>query len=294
MNAILSIKDLRKSFAKTEAVRGINLDIQKGICFGLLGPNGAGKTTTIEMLEAISPPSAGQILFRGEPINSDYAKKIGIQFQHTALQDYLTVKETLQLFSQLYDTARPVDELVELCTLQEFIHRDNRKLSGGQRQRLLLAIALINDPELLFLDEPTTGLDPQARFNFWQLIRSIKLQGKTVVLTTHYMDEAQQLCDEIAIMDKGKIIAQDTPGSLLGEHFDGVMVRLPRSLSHQVIQQTSHPFVLTDEFVELMTNDVDSVLRDLLTEGIPLAGIQVEPANLEDLFLKITGHTLRE
>lgn len=294
MDAILSIKGLRKTYADTEAVRGIDLEIKEGICFGLLGPNGAGKTTTIEMMEGISKPSGGEILYRGQAIDRAYAKKIGIQFQHTALQDYLTVRESLQLFSQLYDSTLPIDDLIQRCSLQEFVDRDNRKLSGGQRQRLLLAIALINDPQILFLDEPTTGLDPQARFNFWQLIREIKNQGKTIVLTTHYMDEAQQLCDEIAIMDKGKIIARDTPEALLGEHFDGVMIRLPRALESKALDSLPYRFNKTEEYLELMTTDLDQVLKNLLEKNISLQGLHVAPANLEDLFLKITGHTLRD
>lgn len=225
---ILSIKQLEKHYKDVKAVNGVSFDLKPGCCFGLLGPNGAGKTTTIEMMEGILKPTSGGIFFRGKPIDRKYKTRIGIQFQQTALQESLTVRETLQFFQKLYKRRIPIGEIIEACSLQEYIDRDNRKLSGGQRQRLLLGIALINDPDIIFLDEPTTGLDPQARHNFWDLIREIKKRGKTVILTTHYMDEAEQLCDEIAIMDKGHIIVQDTPENLLKEHFDGILIRLPK------------------------------------------------------------------
>ena len=160
---ILQVNQLYRRFGDVQAVNGISFRVAAGTCFGLLGPNGAGKTTTIEILEGVKQAGAGEVMFEGKPRTSDYAKMIGIQFQHTALQDFLTVRESLNLFAALYPNPRSVDELIQLCALEDFIDRDNRKLSGGQKQRLLLAIALINQPKLVFLDEPTTGLDPQAR-----------------------------------------------------------------------------------------------------------------------------------
>lgn len=290
MNALLEVRDLHKSFKDVKAVNGLSFTVREGSCFGLLGPNGAGKTTTIEMLEGISEPDAGTIYFRGAPRDKQFAKKIGIQFQATALQDFLTVKEALQLFAKLYPKHVPLEELIELCALGEFLNRDNRKLSGGQRQRLLLAIALVNDPELLFLDEPTTGLDPQARRNFWDLVRAIKKRGKTVILTTHYMDEAEVLCDEIAIVDHGQLIAQDSPANLLHAHFDGALIRIPKHAGHDRL-----PFAVEerDGFIEFVSRDVDGALRALLNAGVDLSGLHIKNPNLDDLFLKLTGHALR-
>jgi len=212
---IIEVKQLFKSYPKVKAVDGVSFNIEKGTCFGLLGPNGAGKTTTIEIIEGIHQADSGQILYKGEPIGSRFRQEVGIQFQSTALPDYLSVEEMLKLFGDLYPTKVSIEKLIELCELGEFRDRRTKKLSGGQRQRLLLALALVNDPDILFLDEPTTGLDPQARRHFWQLIEGIKKQEKSIVLTTHYMEEAYVLCDYIIIMDQGKIIAEGAPDSLL-------------------------------------------------------------------------------
>jgi len=210
------------------AVNGVSFDIQQGICFGLLGPNGAGKTTTVEMLEGILKPSGGEILYKGKPLSEEFRQQAGIMFQSTALQDYITVKEALLMFGKFYDRRLSIEELIEKCSLEEFLGRDTRKLSGGQKQRLLLAIALINDPEVIFLDEPTTGLDPQARRNFWHLVKEIKSRNKTIILTTHYMEEASFLCDELAFMDHGSVIASGSPSELLSSSFDDVILELPR------------------------------------------------------------------
>ena len=243
MTTILEVKQLSKQFSDFYAVDKIDFKVSKGSCFGLLGPNGAGKTTTIEMLEGILAPSSGGILFNDKPITREDFQKLGIQFQHTALQDYLTVRETLTLFSSFYSKTLPTDDLIEQCQLAEFINVDHRKLSGGQKQRLLLALALINDPELIFLDEPTTGLDPHSRRLFWDLVNNIKAQGKTILLTTHYMDEAEYLCDQIAIMDKGKIIAMNSPENLLREHFKGALISLPKEMCN--LAKIVHLFILT-------------------------------------------------
>jgi ABC-2 type transport system ATP-binding protein len=293
MVAILEVRDLVKRYPGLTAVDGVSFAVEQGTCFGLLGPNGAGKTTTIEVLEGITAPTAGQVLFQGEPLGPRFRAAAGIQFQTTALQDFLTVREHLALFSRLYPRTLPLDELVQLCALGELLERDARKLSGGQRQRLLLAIALVNDPDVLFLDEPTTGLDPQARRNLWALVESIRGRGKTVLLTTHYMEEAYTLCDDIAIMDHGRIIARGSPGQLLAEHFSDVVLELPRA----ALQRLPEPFPWTvlaaGERVEILTDDVAATLRRLLAADIPLAGVQVRPRTLEDLFLELTGRELR-
>jgi ABC-2 type transport system ATP-binding protein len=217
--AILEVRDLVKRFPAITAVDGVSFQVPEGICFGLLGPNGAGKTTTIEIMEGILEPTAGAVRYRGEPLGRRFREEAGILFQKTALQDFLTVRQTVALFRGLYQRGLSVEESLRLCALEKLASRDNRKLSGGQLQRLLLAVALVNDPAVLFLDEPTTGLDPQARRNFWDLVQSIKERRKTIILTTHYMEEAELLCDELVIMDHGRIIAQGSPPELLRSHF---------------------------------------------------------------------------
>jgi ABC-2 type transport system ATP-binding protein len=216
---ILEVTDLHKSYGKVKAVDGVSFSVREGSCFGILGPNGAGKSTAIEVIETIKEPDSGTVLYRGGAVGRDFKERIGIQFQDTSLQEFLTVRETLELFSRLYPKPKPIDEIAKVCSLEDFIGQDNRKLSGGQRQRMLLGIALINDPDLLFLDEPTTGLDPHARRDFWRNIESIKAQGKTVILTTHYMDEAESLCDELIVMDHGHIIEAGVPHGLIAKHF---------------------------------------------------------------------------
>ncbi len=186
-----------------------------------------------------------------------------------------------------------MEELIRICALEQVADRDNRKLSGGQMQRLLLAIALANDPRVLFLDEPTTGLDPQARHNFWDLIRSIKAEGRTVLLTTHYMEEAYFLCDVIAIMDRGRIIAEGPPSRLLKEHFDDVVLELPREDFGDGPDGLPVPVVFASDRVEISTGDVEATLRFLLERGVPLRHLRIRPRNLEDLFLELTGRELR-
>ena len=292
MAAILEVRDLVKQFPKVRAVDGISFAVEEGICCGLLGPNGAGKTTTIELIEGLSRPTSGQVLFRGQAIGAGYRERIGIQFQSTALQDFLTVRENLDFFGALYQKRVPNEQLIERCRLGEFLDRDTGKLSGGQRQRVLLAIALVNDPELLYLDEPTTGLDPQARRNFWELVREIRALGKTVVLTTHYMEEAYALCDDIAIMDHGHIIARGSPQRLLSQHYNDVVVELPHAALNG---RSDWPFQtkVHGERVEIMTADVNATVGALLGAGVSLAELKVRPRTLEDLFIELTGKELR-
>ncbi|MEZ5579478.1 MAG: ABC transporter ATP-binding protein [Candidatus Competibacteraceae bacterium] len=293
MNALLETRNLVKHFRGVNAVNGIDLAIPTGCCFGLLGPNGAGKTTTVEMLEGIQQPTAGDIRYRGEALGARFRQEVGIMFQSTALQDFITGRENLRMFGNFYTRTLPFGELIEACALGEFLDRDTRKLSGGQRQRLLLAIALVNDPELIFLDEPTTGLDPQARRNFWELIHRIKARGKTILLTTHYMEEAYHLCDEIAIMDHGRIIAQGTPHELLEAHFDDVVLQLPAADFPDPPPPLSHTVVRGQNSVEILTRDVTAAIRELLARDISLARLQIRPRTLEDLFLELTGRELR-
>src|SRR6267154_3833253 len=249
--AALVIHELRKSFADVVAVNGLNLKVERGECFGLLGPNGAGKTTTIEICEGLISPDAGTIQMLGHNWR-DHADKlrqrIGIQLQETQFPEKLSVEEVISLFRSFFSQGFTVEQAITMVQLDEKRKSRVGGLSGGQKQRLAMACALIGDPDLLFLDEPTTGLDPQARRNLWDLVQMIKKKGKTVILTTHYMDEAEVLCDRIAIMDAGKIIALNTPQKLISK-------LLATGFSKPVIQQQ---------------------------------------ANLEDVFLTMTGHALRD
>ncbi len=293
MPNILEVKDLKKEYPGVKAVDGISFSVKKGTCFGLLGPNGAGKTTAIEIIEGITASDGGSILYKNRPIGRDFHKETGIQFQATALQDFLTVKETLQLFHKLYPNPSNFDEIVEECSLNNLLSRDNRKLSGGQRQRLLVAIALVNQPELLFMDEPTTGLDPQARRNFWNMVEKIKLRNTTLILTTHYMEEADFLCDEIAIMDKGKIIAYGEPKQLIAQHFKEVVLELPEDEVKNHVLNIPMEYEFKFGYLEIYTHDIPTALNLLKEQNIPLNKLKIRPFNLEDLFLKLTGSELR-
>ncbi len=286
---IITATNLVKQYPGVRAVDGINLSIPQGICFGLLGPNGAGKTTTIEMLEGIHLPTSGAVHYKGEPLGARYREEVGIQFQHTALQEFLTVRETLQFFERLYSQTLAINEVIELCSLTDILDRDTRKLSGGQRQRLLLSLALINDPDLIFLDEPTTGLDPQARRNFWDLVKLVKSRNKTVVLTTHYMEEAYALCDEIAIMDKGRIVSQGTPEQLLKEHFGDVVLQIPGDDASGKLMQMDIGAMLKGELFEIKTNRLHHTLQQLIENGINLDRLRIRAWTLEDLFINVTG-----
>ena len=245
----LEARNLVKTYPGVKAVSGVSFSVPEGTCFGLLGPNGAGKTTTVEIIEGVTKATSGEVFYYGEIAGTRFREEVGIQFQNTALQDHITVRETLEMFRSLYDRRADLDHVIEQCSLGALLDRDNRKLSGGQRQRLLLAVALVNSPRLIFLDEPTTGLDPQARRNFWTLVQSIRADGATIVLTTHYMDEAHVLCDEVAIMDQGKIVTQGSPDELLQSRYGDKLIHLPHG--------------------------------------------EIRRPNLEDLFLDMTGHSLR-
>jgi len=290
---ILEVRELVKRYPNVTAVDGLSFSVREGICFGLLGPNGAGKTTTIEIMEGILPPSAGEVRYRGEPLGRRFREEAGILFQKTALQDFLTVRQSIAMFRGLYERGMTVDEVIRLCALEKLEGRDNKKLSGGQLQRVLLAVALVNDPAVLFLDEPTTGLDPQARRNFWELMQSIKARRKTIILTTHYMEEAELLCDEIAIVDRGKIIAQGTPRALLKEHFADTLLELPSQEFPDSARQLPLQLFEAGDRIEITTNDLDTTLRTLMDARVPLTNLRIRPPNLEDLFLELTGKDLR-
>lgn len=293
MRSALEARNLVKRYPGVVAVDDLSFDVSEGICFGLLGPNGAGKTTTVEIIEGVTQATSGEVWYFGEPAGERFREEAGIQFQNTALQDHVTVKETLQMFRSLYDRKADLDTIIEQCSLQELLDRDNRKLSGGQRQRLFLAVALVNRPRIIFLDEPTTGLDPQARRNFWQLVQKIQSEGATIIMTTHYMDEAQILCNEIAIMDAGKIIAQGSPDELLRKQYEGLIIEMPVEDITGDLSSIEHRLIETLGIIEINSNDVSASITALSAQATNLNRIKIRQPNLEDLFLDLTGHSLR-
>jgi len=293
MPVILQVSNLVKRFAQLTAVNDVSFEIHEGSCFGLLGPNGAGKTTTIEMMEGIKIPDAGEILYQGAELGQQFRNEAGIMFQTTALQEFITVREIMVQFSRFYPHTTGIDELADRYELHEFLNQDTRKLSGGQKQRLLLAMALINKPRILFLDEPTTGLDPQSRRNLWKQVQEVKERGATILLTTHYMEEAYELCDEIAIMDHGRIIAHDAPDALLAAHFDDVVVQIHAADIPCEIGEREFDAIYRNGNAHIVTGDVNKTVERLLHLNIPLDRLRIRARDLEDLFLELTGKELR-
>jgi ABC-2 type transport system ATP-binding protein len=274
----IAVRDLRKSYGELEAVRGISFEVQQGEVFGLLGPNGAGKTTTVEILEGYRRRDAGEVEVLGtDPAaaSGDWRERIGVVLQSSAMYETLTVAEMLRVFAGYYRQPRPVDEVVELVGLHE--KRDNRVrlLSGGQRRRLDLGLALVGDPELIFLDEPTTGFDPGARRRAWETIRGLRSLGKTILLTTHYLDEAEQLADRVAVLRHGEIVASGAPAELTGS-----------------VQQTEIRYRENGREVVLHTDEPTRLLHELtdraLSEGHELEGLVVRRPSLEDVYLSLT------
>ena len=305
MTAVVSVTDLRKHYDLVRAVDGLSFEVQRGEVFGLLGPNGAGKTTTIEILEGLNKPDGGDVMVLGmNPISQGSALKerIGVQLQTAALYPNLTVFELIELFGSFYSHPRPTAELITEFGLEERQTGQTKQLSGGQRQRLSVALAMVNDPELIFLDEPTTGLDPQARRSLWDQIAGLKGEGRTVLLTTHYMEEAEVLCDRVAIVDHGKILEIGTVNELVGRHFDERTVRFNErpELTDETLRRLKGVTQLvreTDEVI-LHTPDVPATIGDLLrlTDELGIGGldIAVRRPTLEDVFLKLTGRALRD
>jgi len=295
MQPIIEINNLTKHYGNVPAVNDLSIKISAGTCLGLLGPNGAGKSTTIEIAEGILQPTSGEVLYKGKKLCQKFKAEAGIQIQDTVLQDFLTVIDTLKLFHNLYSKTMDLEHLIDLCDLRKLLKKDNKKLSGGQRQRLLLALALINDPEVLFLDEPTTGLDPQSRRNFWDLIKLIRKDNKSIILTTHYMDEAYELCDEIVIIDKGKIIAKGTPQDLLSHHFSGTVIQLPiKSLSEKAAQTLKLHYTINNNWIDIQTDDPHQTLNLLFNKNISLSQLRTREWSLEDLFIVLTGKQMRQ
>ena len=304
----LSVRDLRKHYGDVRAVDGLDLSIGAGECFGLLGPNGAGKTTTIEICEGLLVPDSGDVEILGLRWKSherELRERLGIQLQETQLTEKLTVEETVRLFRSFYAHGRTVDDVIAMVQLDE--KRDARvgKLSGGQKQRLALACAIVGDPDLLFLDEPTTGLDPQSRRQLWELITEFKARGRAILLTTHYMDEAEILCDRVAVVDHGKVIALGTPRDLIGslgaEHVvaftlvegsptidEAEVAALP---GVRAVRRVAGGYEVQ---VEALHRAVPALLTMLAQRGAELANLTTHSASLEDVFVSLTGRQLRD
>jgi len=296
---------LHKRFREVHAVRGLELQVRRGEVFGLLGPNGAGKTTSLEMLEGLVQPDAGEIRILGmdwRTHGTQIRNRIGVQFQSTQLDDKVKVREALELFGCYYPKPRNPDDLLRLLQLEDKADVYQSKLSGGQRQRLALGLALVNEPELVFLDEPTTGLDPQARQSLWDLVRQLKSEGRTVLLTTHYMDEAEALCDRVGIMDKGQILQLGTPRELIASlnqpsyaeiEFQGAapdVQPFAERLGIPVEAKAQHWAVaLADP-----KRDLRNLMACIEALDLPMQQLHVRRASLEDVFLHRTGRSLRE
>ncbi|HET9013876.1 MAG TPA: ABC transporter ATP-binding protein [Gemmatimonadaceae bacterium] len=305
----LRVAGLRKAFGDVVAVDGLDLTVRSGECFGLLGPNGAGKTTTIEICEGLTTPDSGEVEVLGRRWNGDeraLRERLGIQLQETQLAEKLTVHETVRLFRSFYARGRDVDEVIDVVQLGEKRRARVGKLSGGQKQRLALACAIVGDPELLFLDEPTTGLDPQSRRQLWDLIVELRASGRSIVLTTHYMDEAERLCDRVAVVDHGHVIALGTPRELIAslgaEHVvEFTVIGAPEGAPgadalralNGVMAAREHDGRWTLEVVEL-ARAVPALLAELSRRGLVLGELATHSATLEDVFVSLTGRQLRD
>jgi ABC-2 type transport system ATP-binding protein len=312
----LLLRGIHKAFADVKAVDGLDLEVARGECFGLLGPNGAGKTTTIEICEGLTAPDAGTVELLG--LNwaagaGELRQRIGIQLQETQFPDKLTVEETLRLFRSFFRRGISVKESIETAQLEEKRRSRVGGLSGGQKQRLAMACALVGDPELLFLDEPTTGLDPQARRHLWDLVERLKQAGRTIILTTHYMEEAERLCDRVAIMDHGRVIAQGTPQQLIatlggedivefavggaepGGHetsrtiVNAGLLRAIPGVQSATVDRGMHRLSVSELHVAVPR--IFAALRD---EGLHLSEFRTHSATLDDVFVKLTGRNLRD
>lgn len=298
MKTAIKVADVKKAYGNTKAVDGISLEIEQGEFFGIIGPNGAGKTTLLEIIEGLREADSGQVELLGAkpwPRNKALLPRIGVQLQASAFFEKLTAREQLDSFADLYNAPRRTDEMLELVGLTEKAKTPDDKLSGGQKQRLNIACALVHDPEVVFLDEPTAALDPQARRNLWDVLRNIQEQGKTIVLTTHYLDEAEILCDRIAVVDKGKVLALDAPANLVRGLEAPTKISLPSgAISADEANQIGAVETASDDGVSvtLVTRDSAGVLTELSNRNL-LHGISVHSATLEDVFLSLTGREYR-
>jgi ABC-2 type transport system ATP-binding protein len=301
----ISIKDLKKYYGEVKAVDGISLDVEEREIFGILGPNGAGKTTTLEMVETLREADSGEIHVLGMDVREDpkaIKEIIGVQLQTTVFFDNLKVRETIDLFSSFYPDTLPIDELIATVALGDRASAMVSDLSGGQHKRLSISLALVNDPKIVFLDEPTTGLDPQARRRIWEIIEGLRDQDKTVVVTTHYIEEAEYLCDRVAVMDHGKIIALGTPDALIDEHVSDSIItfRLSGPVEVKIIEAilgVKNADLRNGEYLvstAIPQETLVGIFAMAHEQQVKAVDINMKRATLEDVFLKITGRRIRE
>jgi ABC-2 type transport system ATP-binding protein len=302
---VIRVRGLTKRYGEVQAVAGIDFDVAKGEIFGLLGPNGAGKTTTVEILEGLRKPDGGDVSVLGVDVMRDadaIKPRIGVSLQTAAMYPKLTVTELVDLFRSFYPRARSTQEIIDVLELGERRNARSQDLSGGQRQRLAVALSLVNDPELVFLDEPTTGLDPAARRSLWDIVEGLKADGRSVLLTTHYMEEAEILCDRLAIMDHGRILEMGTVEELVSKHFQERTVRFDRleGLSHDELSALPAVSSVKEDAEEVLiyTRDPGPTIGGLLEladgRGLEPQNLGIRRATLEDVFLDLTGRALRD
>jgi ABC-2 type transport system ATP-binding protein len=302
---VIRVRGLTKRYGDVQAVDGIDFDVAKGEIFGLLGPNGAGKTTTVEILEGLRQPDGGEVSVLGVDVSHDadaIKPRIGVSLQTAALYPKLTVTELIDLFRSFYPTSRSTKEVMDALELGERHNARSQDLSGGQRQRLAVALSLVNDPELVFLDEPTTGLDPAARRSLWDIVEGLKADGRSVLLTTHYMEEAEILCDRLAIMDHGRILEMGTVEQLVSKHFQERTVRFDRldGLAREELERLPEVTSVKEDSNEVLmyTKDPGRTIGALLdladSRGLEPQNLGIRRATLEDVFLDLTGRALRD
>ena len=302
---VIQVNNLFKSYGSIKAIDGINFDVKQGEIFGMLGPNGAGKTTTVEIIEGLRTPDSGKVTVLGiDALKNTRAVKqrIGVQLQTPALFPALNVQEIVNFFSSLYKRVLPTSEIIGMVSLDESRKVLVKNLSGGQQQRLSVALAFVNDPDIVFLDEPTTGLDPQARHAMWEVIEDFRRKGKTIFLTTHYMEEAERLCDRVAVMDHGNIIALDSPPHMIEENFkeSAVQFKMENQPGKEVLAElagVTHSVTEEDE-ITLYSDNIPATISALLDlsshMSSELSNLFVRQATLEDVFLKLTGKRIRD
>ena len=303
---VIEVSDLFKSYGDIKAVNGISIEVSEGEVFGMLGPNGAGKTTTVEIVEGLRVPDSGSVTVLGiDALKNvrEVKERIGVQLQRPALFPTLNVEEIINFFRSLYKKSIPLSDVIELVSLQDSRKVLVKHLSGGQQQRLSVALAFVNDPEIIFLDEPTTGLDPQARRTMWDVIETFRKAGKTILLTTHYMEESERLCDRVAIMDHGNIIALGRPHQMIDEYFkeSAVQFKMPNYPGHEVLAKlagVTNVVKEEEEEVTLYSDNIPATISSLLDlasqRSAELSDLFIRHATLEDVFLKLTGKRIRD
>ncbi|QIV79296.1 ABC transporter ATP-binding protein [Fervidobacterium pennivorans subsp. keratinolyticus] len=286
---MLVAKDLKKYYPSVKAVDGVSIELKKGEIISILGPNGAGKTTTVEMLEGLRKPDSGRIVYFGkyEKITDEVKERIGVCLQENFFFEELTVLETIRLYASLYSTKVDFEEIIDTFQLREKLNARIKHLSGGQKQRLAVALAFLNNPDIIFLDEPTVGLDPQARRHLWDVILKYKKEGKSIILTTHYMEEAHQLSDRVYIMDHGKIIAQGTPQELISSSGLNSVIEFPKQYADKI---NFEGMMITGEYAYISVADPIPVIEKLL--AVNVRNFVLRHPTLEDVFLKLTGRKI--